>query len=169
VFNNLGLVGMLRQEYDAAQEFLTDSMLLSQKLGDKSSTASAMNNLGGIAQKRKDYKAADASFKQSLTIRAELGDQYGISLSLLCLGESALYQQNDDRAIILLAASAALRGSIAAPLSEEVRTEFSSHVETLKSRRGENGFEEMWRYGSSLDLQQVLIFAHDDSKTSHTS
>ena len=169
VLNNLGLVLTLQKEYDDAHKFLTDSLTLARKQGDKSSAANALSNLGEIAQKRGDHQAADVYFKQSLEIRAEMENRYGVSLSLMCLGASAVFQQDYIRAVILLAASEALREAVSTPLAAHVQAEFDADIATSRSHLDEAAFQIAWMRGRSLDRKQLLEFTYGGRELSHTA
>ena len=169
VLNNLGLVLTLQKEYDNAYKLCIDSLAWAQKQGDKTSAANALSNLGEIAQKRGDHHAADTYFKQSLDIRAQLGNRHGASLSLMCLGVSALFQQNYVRAVILLAASETLREAVSTPLAVNVQAEFDAAVGDLRRQLGDAAFQTEWEQGRSLDLSQMLSFAYSNSELDHTA
>ena len=98
-----------------------------------------------------------------------LGDRHGVSVSLMGLGGSALFQRLYMRAALLLAASEALRQAVSTPLAAYIQAEFDAFVDDLRRQLGDKVFQAEWERGHSLALDQMLAFAFSKSEIDHTA
>jgi predicted ATPase/DNA-binding SARP family transcriptional activator/Tfp pilus assembly protein PilF len=89
-----GALAWLQGDYDAARNYLNESLSIHQELGNQIGIARSLNNLGNVAYFQSDYFAARAFYEEGLPISRERGDRKGIASSLNNLGNVA-YQQGD--------------------------------------------------------------------------
>jgi predicted ATPase/DNA-binding XRE family transcriptional regulator len=84
--NGAGALARNQADYEQAQGWLEESLLLKRELGDKKGTAEVLINLGTVAFDRGDYPRSTALESESLSLWRELGDRWGIALALNNLG-----------------------------------------------------------------------------------
>jgi len=84
-----------------------------------------------------------------------LGDKWFIALCLEGLA-GAHAQGQPARAIQLLAAAAALRDSIRAPLPPAYRAITDRHLTAAHARLGEAVFAAAWAEGKAMPIEQVI-------------
>ena len=68
--------------YDAALNYLDQSLAITQEIGDKSGEGTTLNNISQIYDARGDYDTALKYLDQSLAIRQEIGDKSGEGTTL---------------------------------------------------------------------------------------
>jgi predicted ATPase/transcriptional regulator with XRE-family HTH domain len=84
--NGAGALARNQADYEQAQEWLEESLVLKRELGDKKGAAEVLINLGTVAFDRGDYPRSAALESESLSLWRELGDRWGIALALNNLG-----------------------------------------------------------------------------------
>ena len=99
--NGAGALARNQADYERAQGWLEESLLLKRELGDKKGAAEVLINLGTVAFDRGDYPRSAALEGESLSLWRELGDGWGIALALNNLGITARAQGDLDEAASL--------------------------------------------------------------------
>jgi predicted ATPase/DNA-binding XRE family transcriptional regulator len=84
--NGAGALARIQADYEQAQAWLDESLVLQRELGDKKGMADVLLNLGTVALDRGDHPRSAALFDESLSLRRELGDSWSIALALNNLG-----------------------------------------------------------------------------------
>jgi tetratricopeptide (TPR) repeat protein len=84
--NGAGALARNRTDYEQAQPWLKESLVLRRELGDKKGTAEVLINLGTVAFDRGEYPRSTALEDESLSLWRELGDRWGVVLALNNLG-----------------------------------------------------------------------------------
>ena len=92
--NSAGVLANRQGDYEQAQKFYEESILISRELGDKRGIAYSLNGLGGVAYNQGDYEQAQKFCDESLALDREIGDKIGIADSFNNLG-SVAYNQGD--------------------------------------------------------------------------
>ena len=77
--SNLGVVAYEQGDFDAAFEYLDESVALKRELGDQTSAAIPLGTLGAIAVEQGDFDQARIMLEESLQLKREVGDR-GVSL-----------------------------------------------------------------------------------------
>lgn len=81
-----GEVAFLQCDYELAGEHIRRALELTDQLGDRPATATALQRLGSIAREQGHFTDARRLHRDSLAIWRELGDCYGIARSQNYLG-----------------------------------------------------------------------------------
>ncbi len=76
----------LRGDYSKASDYYTQSLAISEQLGDQRGIALVLKNIGIIYKEQGDYPRALDYYTQSLAISEQLGDQQGIAGALQNIG-----------------------------------------------------------------------------------
>ncbi len=111
-----GRAALFRGEYAASGATLRESLALFQQLGSAPGMARAQVYLGRVALAQGDRDTATALLSASLTVFAAGGDREGLATALEGLAGVAQAAAQPARTGRLLAAAAALRASISAPV-----------------------------------------------------
>jgi tetratricopeptide (TPR) repeat protein len=69
--------------------------------------AKARLGLGNLALQQSDFNLAQSSCEETLSLYQELGDKKGVARSLMYLGWTAIFQGDEDRAVVYLEESLA--------------------------------------------------------------
>jgi predicted ATPase/DNA-binding CsgD family transcriptional regulator len=92
--NGAGVLARNQSDYEQAQAWLEENLVLRRELGDKKGTSMVLVDLGTVAGDRGDVARAAAFFKKSLRLKKEVGDRWGTALVLGNLAAAAYYQGN---------------------------------------------------------------------------
>jgi predicted ATPase/DNA-binding CsgD family transcriptional regulator len=87
--DNLGSIARRLGEYPLAQSLHQQSLMLSQRVGDRAAAAQSLANLGHVARAVGDTDTARTRYMEALEIRREIGDRRGIALTAGNLGALA--------------------------------------------------------------------------------
>lgn len=98
VENVLGMLLLLRSEYDEAEARLKQARHLFLSIGDKPSASRALNNLGVLYRRHGDTDRSAACFEECLALSESIDDREGIGRSLINRGTVHLMRHEYDRA-----------------------------------------------------------------------
>jgi predicted ATPase/DNA-binding SARP family transcriptional activator len=87
--NYLGAVNRHLGEYEAAKQYLLESLIICQKVGDQAGLSIALNILAQVAYFQGDYSQARRLGQESLQLKQEIGDHWGMAFSLNNMGQVA--------------------------------------------------------------------------------
>ncbi|MGI8551126.1 MAG: ATP-binding protein [Dehalococcoidia bacterium] len=157
--NNLGRLAALRRDFAAARSMYEESLAIARALGTKNGIATELGLLGDIARQQGDFASARRYFSESLTLFYEAGNRHDGALCLLGLALLAAAEGKPEQAAQVLAASAALREALHAPLPVMYQAEYDRGVVRLSASLGEEDFRAAWAKGRVLSLEQAVAYA----------
>ena len=103
-----GLLAFAQTDYEAANTWLNEALVLARAAGNSEGEAWALHGLGRVAHLRRDPAQATAFLEESAKAFRHLNDTRGYAYSLFFLAASAGQQQDAERAAALFAESLAL-------------------------------------------------------------
>lgn len=116
-YYQLGSVHLRLNQYEKAQQFFEESLLIQGHVGNRLGQAQALTGLASVFHSwMGDYEQAEIFYQQSLAIRRELGDVQGTAVTLNQLASLACDQGHLQLGIQYYEESLALRRQIGAPL-----------------------------------------------------
>jgi non-specific serine/threonine protein kinase len=159
VLNNLGNVAFLRGEHTDAKRWYERSLEIHRADGRKHGVRVALTNLAQVLNAQADVPLAAKVAAEALALCAELSDAWGISTSLLVLGEVALAQGHVTRSTRLLAGVSHLRESVGMAFPRDEQTRFESAVTRTRTCLEPADFEAAWQDGLGKSLEQTIADA----------
>jgi tetratricopeptide (TPR) repeat protein len=75
--NNIALIYRAQGDYTTALTHFTNSLAISQEIGNKAGESTTLNNISQIYHAQGDYTTALTYLNNSLAIRQEIGDKAG--------------------------------------------------------------------------------------------
>jgi non-specific serine/threonine protein kinase len=164
--SGLGELAIRQRQLARANEFLEESLVVRREIDERWGIAASLGSLGWVALLQRDFDRMRDYLRQSLEIRQSLGDQGGIAWCLEKLAEAVILQakilppaQNRRmllRAARLFGAAAALRGPIYSVIDPADQPEYERALEALREALGQEAFDDAWREGARLSLQQAI-------------
>ena len=109
LFNNIGNIYYVQNDYENAIKYHTRSLAIKEEMGDKKGIASSLNNLGINYFENGDYALASNYHRRSLVLKEEMGDRNGVANSLFNLGNIHKAEERYDSAINYLSKSLTIR------------------------------------------------------------
>jgi tetratricopeptide (TPR) repeat protein len=151
----LGLVARDQGRSALAEALLEESLGIFRNLEDTWGVTTALVSLGVAARLRGAHVQAAALLQEGLSLRKRLGDKVGIAE---CLEDLAAVAVGDspERAVRLLGAGEALRGSMGAQLPPAHRTDCERAAEIALARLGREAFEQEWSAGRRMDAERAV-------------
>ena len=156
---NLGNVAYMQGDYASARSLYEESLAIRRELGDKRGIAMSLSNIGAVTFEQGDYASARLLQKESVGIFMELGDKRSLAYTLEAFASLAKHENAVKRSVRLMAAAAALRELLGAPLppldSEKQKQEEAAVQQIL----GEAAFVAAWEEGRALTWEQAVAYA----------
>ncbi len=146
----LGLIGkqlLHLSDYKTALDYLQQSLMIRQEIGDKSGQGTTLHNISQIFKARGDYKTALDYLQQSLLIRQEIGDKSGEGTTLNNISQIFKARGDYEAALDYLQQSLAIAQEIG---DKSGKGTTLNNMATIAHARGD--------YETALDyLQQSLM------------
>ena len=98
-YNVMGGYHQEKDEYDIADYYFNEALVISMNIGDKRKVAHSYNNLAISYFHQDKPELSKAYFAKALQFRIEIGDKYSISESYYNLGDWFFFQAHYDSAI----------------------------------------------------------------------
>jgi tetratricopeptide (TPR) repeat protein len=161
--HGLGNVAYAQGKYCRARTLYEACLALRRDLGERRGIAAELHSLGNVAIELGDHAEAAARHVESLDVYRTLGDQEGMVNCLEGLAYVA-YARSDAAAIHryiagLLAAVAAQRKVIGAPLPPSEQSRYDATVRAVRRTLGDKAFPAAWAEGQAMTLDQALTCA----------
>jgi predicted ATPase len=163
ILYNLGNLAHWRRELDEAEGYHSAALAIRRELGDTRGMALSLVGLGILAMERRDFSIARIRLCEGLRLQHELGDRSQIDAALENVARAEEGMERWERGVILRAAAEALRSRLniaSSPLRQEV---LDSEAALLQTTLGEKRFARAHQWGASLNLDDAVAFALDES------
>ena len=155
---NLGNLLWTLGDVDQALAAHAESRVLFEAIGDRRGVAWTHTNIGRIALDGGDYGRAVADLQGAVRLYDELDDRIGLAEAFAALAEVAFASGDYARAAALLGASEALRIDVEYPVPA-IDQERYRHLTAETRNRGPEAFDQSWRKGQSLRLDEAIALA----------
>lgn len=164
----LGLCARHTVDQAGARGLLEDSLAIYRELGDREGMAKSLTHLGHVAADCGDHASALALQSQSLAIHRQLNDRWGIAGSIEGLARATAVIREPRPAAVLWGAAERLREEIAAPIAPSERLHYDRAVAAARAAiRDAPAFEDAWRQGRAMTLEQAIAYASRDESGAH--
>src|SRR6266571_2218539 len=148
-----GEIALAQGETTTARLLIEQSHTLWQKVGNQGMLASTRALLGKVLTVEGDHTAARTMYEESLLRGLGTVD---IAPTVEGLAVVVAQQGETTWAVRLLAAAAALRGSLGAPLPHVCRADYERFLAAARAKLGEQAFAAAWAEGKSMTWEQAL-------------
>ncbi len=148
-----GEIALAQGETATARRLIEHSHTLWQKVGNQGMLASTRALLAKVLAVEGDHTAAHTMYEESLLRGLGIVD---IAPTVEGLAVVVAEQGETTWAVRLLAAAAALRDSLGAPLPPVSRADYERCVAAARAQLGEQAFAVAWAEGHSMTWEQAL-------------
>lgn len=97
--NNLAVCYVEMEKYAVAKEYYSQSIALSEKVGNKTNLANSVGNMGEIYYRYEQWDSANYYFVKALELNEELGSDYNIAFWQGRIGMAYYHQKNYDSSL----------------------------------------------------------------------
>lgn len=156
--NCLGLIARRQRQPGRAAALLDESLALCRRIDATWAAAEALDYRGDLARDAGDHAAAMRDYQESLAIYQDERDLWGICDQLAQLGISAAVSGQPGSGARLCAAADVFRETIGLrPMSRATfGADWAPALATARSALGEHAFDEGWRRGRAMGLEQAI-------------
>jgi predicted ATPase/transcriptional regulator with XRE-family HTH domain len=146
-------------DLERAKSLWEQGLEIFQKGGDKTHIAWGLEGLAANHYLARDFVSALKFHVESLKIKAEVMDKYGIAFSLEGLAQVAAAEEEPERAAVLWGAAHHLREAMSTPSDHSREEVYTSLIPGTRQQIGEKLFEEAWKKGAAMKLEDAIEFA----------
>lgn len=159
----LGLAPLLNGEPEPARRCFEEGLAAAHAAGDRIAAHQALYKLGLLALTERDLDRANEYFREGLSLADEVRDVINAPYFVKGLGQVAGLRGQAAFAIRLLgAAETALRATGSAPYRYIPDQALQDRIfAAARDALGEVAFDEGWRRGQSMTLEQAVEYALD--------
>jgi predicted ATPase/DNA-binding CsgD family transcriptional regulator len=159
----LGLAPLLNGEPEPARRCFEEGLAAAHAAGDRIAAHQALYKLGLLALTERDLDRANEYFREGLSLADEVRDVINAPYFVKGLGQVAGLRGQAAFAIRLLgAAETALRATGSAPYRYIPDQALQDRIfAAARDALGEAAFDEGWRRGQSMTLEQAVEYALD--------
>ncbi len=141
-----------------------DLMLdLHKEMGDYLSVTGHQSAMAHVARQVGNYKEALALYRETLPDWQKIGHRGAVAHQLECIAYIAKAQEEGDRAVKLMSAAEALRAASSSLRTPQEQKEYERELEGLRAGMDEKTFDLLWAEGQSLDMDQAIDLAMNET------
>ena len=163
VLSNLGVVLKVLGDLKHARSYLEEGLTISRELRDKERLAYALNCLGDVTHAEGDARRAEALYKESIALYRESESKRWSDLPLGGLARLADESGQSKKAVRLFGAAEGLRQALGMRLQPPARAIYERWVADARAQLDAETFEQAWREGKALSLEQAIADALEPS------
>ncbi len=155
----LAIVAHARGDREVATTLFEESLTLARDVGDLFLESHILSYKGRAEYSDGDLVSAEASFVESLAIARELADPFTTMWALERFAELAAAKRAQQRTATMLAAAARQREEIGLRLPPHEERAHKRVVAAARAALGDAPFDQAWREGSAMDLEEAVRYA----------
>jgi tetratricopeptide (TPR) repeat protein len=158
----LGTVALIQGDQDRAIPMFEEGLARARKRGDRLGTYNALYNLAQVALGRGDHELATRMLEEGVSLSEQIGDQANSSYFLEGLAVVAGMEGEVERSAQLLGVAKKLleeAGTSVYNYYKPDRSLYERTVSNVRSRLGEENFEEAWVEGRTMTFEQAVEYA----------
>lgn len=160
--NILGELARIEGDYEAAKRYYEECLEISIETGERIREGMQYGNLGFIAYHNEEYQLAEQLIKQGLVIFKDLDINYQLATSFSCLAGPTAELGRPQRAARLLGAANAQMETLGSDHHPADQGEIRLFLDTIRDRLGEKEFQEAWREGQRMTIQEAVAYALEE-------
>lgn len=156
---NLGIVKVDTGDYEDARELFDESSRIFMELGIPLGAAGALINLSVVAYMRGDHATELSLLRRALPMLDRSGDNIAVANCIEGFGGAIGVAGDPVKGVRLLAAGAAFREAMSAPLPARDRARYDASVAAVRARLSEEDFRKAWSEGAVMRQKEAIDYA----------
>ena len=157
--NNMAIANRRIGNLLRAAELYEEVILVAEKTGNLMSLGHALFGLSEVQVNVGNYQSALELSQRSLLVRYQLGDAKGVAYSLTAITIAKSFLGEFEIAAQLESAGHSLREELKVVITPIAQTETDAFHSKLRTRLGEEAFDQAWAKGMGLSMEQAFAFA----------
>ncbi len=159
-----GMIALHRKNYAKARALIENAFHAYQELGASFNVVIAKSALAHMERDLGNYATAQDIYRETIVAFRDMGQTGAVAHQLECFGFIALAQNENERALKLIAAAHALREKGGTPMTPDEQVYFDEQLKGLREKMDEIKFHLIWSKGQALTMEQAIEFALGESK-----
>jgi predicted ATPase/class 3 adenylate cyclase len=155
----LGLIATHRKDYDPARAHLEEAVKVYQEIGATFNVILEKSNLAHLERQLGNYASALEYYRETIVAFRDIGQAGAVSHQLECFGFIALAQNQNERALQLLAAANALREKGGTPMMPDEQIYFDEQLKGLREKMDSMKFDSLWSQGCAMTMEPAIAYA----------
>ncbi|HZC03258.1 MAG TPA: tetratricopeptide repeat protein [Gammaproteobacteria bacterium] len=160
--NFLGMVALMRGDEGQAIPMFKEGLAAARRIGDRTSTCTALYNLAQAALSRSDYEEAALLFEEGVTLSEQMRDRANVAYCLEGLAVVANARGEAERSGHLSGAAEGLHEAVGVPVYsyyEPHRSRYERTMAAVRSQLGGEVFEAVRAEGRKMTFEQAVAYA----------
>ena len=162
--NNLAMMVYSQGDLGRAAQLTEEAVALFRELGARADVSIGLYNLGWIDLLQEDIGRAADLYRESVTLAWDTGMNPIVHHDLEGLACLAGAQGETERAARLWGAAQALHETKGIPRDTDFLAEADARVSAVRSGMGEEEWEEAWRKGRAMTLDDAVSYALEEEE-----
>jgi tetratricopeptide (TPR) repeat protein len=158
---NLGEILWYKGDLERAVDLLEQGLAVLRTLGGKRMIAFVNNMLGHVYLDLGEHERAETLYREALLLVRDIEDKIGMAYSIESFARTAAVHECNQRALILAGAAAALRQTIAIPLSPVEQRSLDRYVDPAREALGDDAAGEALAEGCAMSIEEAVRYALD--------
>jgi tetratricopeptide (TPR) repeat protein len=159
---NLGMMVYSQGDLGRAAQLTEEAVALFRELGARADVSIGLYNLGWIALLQNDLSRAADIYKESLTLSWDAGMNPLVQMTLEGLACLAGAKGEAERAVRLWGAAQSIHETKGIPRDTDFLAEADARITAVRTGMGEEIWEEAWRKGRAMTLDQAVSYAMEE-------
>jgi Tfp pilus assembly protein PilF len=162
--NNLAMMVYSQGDLGRAAQLIEEAVVLFRELGARGDVAVGLYNLGWIALLQEDLGRAADLYRESLSLSWETGQNPLVRNVLEGSACLAGAKGHAERTARLWGAAQGLHETKSIPRDPDFLAEADTRISAVRSGMGEEAWEEAWRKGRAMTLDEAVSYALEEEK-----
>jgi non-specific serine/threonine protein kinase len=163
--NNLAMVAYSQGDLGRAAQLTEEAVALRRELGNRGGVSLGLSNLGWITLLQDDLGRAADLYRESLSLSWDAGLNLLIQSALEGFACVAGAKGETERAARLWGAAQSLHETKGIPRDPDFLAEADARISAVRLGTGEEGWEEAWRKGRAMTLEEAVSYALEEEET----
>ncbi len=157
-----GLIAARRKNYDEARALIEKAVHVYQETNASFNIILAKSALAHMERELGNYAVARDIYHQTIVAFRDAGQTGAVAHQLECFGFIALAQNQNERALRLIAAANALREKGGTPMTPDEQIYYDEQLKCLRERMEPMAFESAWSKGNALSMDDAITLAIEE-------
>ena len=158
----LGLIAEQRNNFDEARSNFKESLKAYQEIGATFNVILEKSNLAHLERKLGNYREALEYYRETILAFRDIGQTGAVAHQLECFGFIAVAQGQNERALKLFAAAAAIREKAGTPMRPDEKIYFDQQLRTLREKKDSPTMEWIWSKVHALSMDDAVTVAIEE-------
>ncbi len=158
----LGFIAKQRNNFDEARSNFKEFLKAYQEIGATFNVILEKSNLAHLERKLGNYREALEYYRETILAFRDIGQTGAVAHQLECFGFIAVAQGQNERALQLFAAAAAIREKAGTPMRPDEKIYFDQQLRTLREKMDSPTMEWIWSKVHALSMDDAVTVAIEE-------